>query len=145
MLFVPSQLAPIAGGACVGTTGRTLYGAIGLLASGRLVFALTRWLGADAVQSRVPPAAQRALAAAGSRGGAVLVGIGTGHAVGNVTGYHAAAALTSMRYDVFTAAAALLPLLHPYAGAPGFGAPGSDVRFSHFQILGLPTCPTGRI
>ena len=107
VLFVPSQLALIAGGICFGTTGGTLFGALGLLASGLLVFTLTRWLGADAVRSRVPAAVQRALAAAGSRGGAVLVGIGTGYPVGNVTGYHAAAALTPMRVDVFTVAVAL--------------------------------------
>jgi uncharacterized membrane protein YdjX (TVP38/TMEM64 family) len=117
VLFVPSQLALIAGGICFGTTGGTLYGAIGLLASGLLVFVLTRWLGADAVRSRVPQAAQRALAAAGSRGGAVLVGIGTGYPVGNVTGYHAAAALTPMRYDVFTAAVALGSLLRAWTYA----------------------------
>ena len=107
VLFVPSQLALIAGGICFGTTGGTLYGALGLLASGLLVFVLTRWLGADAVRSRVPASVQRALAAAGSRGGAALVAIGTGYPVGNVTGYHAAAALTPMRADVFTAAVAL--------------------------------------
>jgi uncharacterized membrane protein YdjX (TVP38/TMEM64 family) len=107
VLFVPSQLALIAGGICFGTTGGTLFGALGLLASGLLVFTLTRWLGADAVRSRVPAAVQRALAAAGSRGGAVLVGIGTGYPVGNVTGYHAAAALTPMRVDVFTVAVGL--------------------------------------
>jgi uncharacterized membrane protein YdjX (TVP38/TMEM64 family) len=107
VLFVPSQLALIAGGICFGTTGGTLFGALGLLASGLLVFVLTRWLGADAVRSRVPAAVQRALAAAGSRGGAALVAIGTGYPVGNVTGYHAAAALTPMRVDVFAAAVAL--------------------------------------
>lgn len=106
VLFVPSQLALIAGGICFGTTGGTLYGAIGLLASGLLVFVMTRWLGADAVRSRVPAAAQRALAAAGSRGGAALVAVGTGYPVGNVTGYHAAAALTPMRIDVFGLAVA---------------------------------------
>ena len=117
VLFVPSQLALIAGGICFGTTGGTIYGAIGLLASGLLVFVLTRWLGAEAVRNRIPQAAQRALAAAGSRGGAVLVGIGTGYPVGNVTGYHAAAALTPMRYDVFTAAVALGSLLRAWTYA----------------------------
>ena len=107
VLFVPSQLALIAGGICFGTLGGTLYGALGLLASGLLVFVLTRWLGADIVRSRVPASVQRALAAAGSRGGAILVGLGTGYPVGNVTGYHAAAALTPMRLDVFTVAVAL--------------------------------------
>jgi uncharacterized membrane protein YdjX (TVP38/TMEM64 family) len=114
VLFVPSQLALIAGGICFGTTGGTLYGALGLLASGLLVFALTRWLGADAVRSRVPAAAQRALAAAGSRGGAALVAVGTGYPVGNVTGYHAAAALTPMRLDVFALAVAAGSLLRAW-------------------------------
>jgi uncharacterized membrane protein YdjX (TVP38/TMEM64 family) len=117
VLLVPSQLALIAGGICFGTTGGTLYGALGLLASGLLVFVLTRWLGADVVRSRVPAAAQRALAAAGSRGGAVLVAIGTGYPVGNLTGYHAAAALTPMRYDVFTLAVAAGSLLRAWTYA----------------------------
>jgi uncharacterized membrane protein YdjX (TVP38/TMEM64 family) len=111
VLVVPSQVALIAGGICFGTIGGTLYGAIGLLASALLVFVLTRWLGADAVRSRVPAGAQRALAAAGSRGGAALVAIGTGYPVGNITGYHAAAALTPMRLEVFTLAVALGSLM----------------------------------
>jgi uncharacterized membrane protein YdjX (TVP38/TMEM64 family) len=117
VLFVPSQLALIAGGICFGTAGGTLYGALGLLASGLMVFLLTRWLGADAVRSRVPAAVQRALAAAGSRGGAVLVAIGTGYPVGNVTGYHAAAALTPMRFEVFLLAVALGSLLRAWTYA----------------------------
>lgn len=117
VLFVPSQLALIAGGICFGTAGGTIFGALGLLASGLLVFLVTRWLGADAVRSRVPAAVQRALAAAGSRGGAVLVGVGTGYPVGNVTGYHAAAALTPMRTDVFTFAVALGSLLRAWTYA----------------------------
>jgi uncharacterized membrane protein YdjX (TVP38/TMEM64 family) len=117
VLFVPSQLALIAGGICFGTTGGTLYGALGLLASGLLVFLVTRWLGADAVRTRVPAAAQRALAAAGSRGGAALVGVGTAYPVGNVTGYHAAAALTPMRLDVFAIAVALGSLLRAWTYA----------------------------
>jgi uncharacterized membrane protein YdjX (TVP38/TMEM64 family) len=117
VLFVPSQLVLIAGGICFGTTGGTLFGALGLLASGLLVFVLTRWLGAELVRSRVPAGVQRALAAAGSRGGAVLVGIGTGYPVGNVTGYHAAAALTPMRIDVFTLSVALGSLLRAWTYA----------------------------
>jgi uncharacterized membrane protein YdjX (TVP38/TMEM64 family) len=117
VLFVPSQLALIVGGICFGTAGGTLFGALGLLASGLLVFLVTRWLGADAVRSRVPAAAQRALAAAGSRGGAVLVAVGTGYPVGNVTGYHAAAALTPMRLDVFALAVAAGSLLRAWTYA----------------------------
>lgn len=117
VLFVPSQLALIVGGICFGTAGGTLFGALGLLASGLLVFLVTRWLGADAVRSRVPAAVQRALAAAGSRGGAVLVAVGTGYPVGNVTGYHAAAALTPMRLDVFALAVAAGSLLRAWTYA----------------------------
>ena len=47
----------------------------------------------------------------------MLVGIGTGYPVGNVTGYHAAAALTPMRYDVFTLAVALGSLLRAWTYA----------------------------
>ena len=117
VLFVPSQLALIVGGICFGAAGGTLYGALGLWVSGLLVFALTRWLGAEAVRARVPAAAQRALAAAGSRGGAMLVGIGTAYPVGNVTGYHAAAALTPMRAAVFALVVGLgsLPRAWTYA------------------------------
>ena len=117
VLFVPSQLALIAGGICFGIVGGTLYGGLGMLLSGVLVFALTRWLGADAVRSRVPAAVQRALAAAGSKGGALLVAIGTGYPVGNITGYHAAAALTPMRVDVFAFAVALGSLVRAWTYA----------------------------
>ncbi len=44
----------------------------------------------------------------------MLVGIGTGYPVGNVTGYHAAAALTPMRVEVFTAAVALGSLVRAW-------------------------------
>jgi uncharacterized membrane protein YdjX (TVP38/TMEM64 family) len=117
VVVVPSQLALIAGGICFGTVGGTLYGASGLLLSALWVFTLTRWLGADAVRTRVPAGAQRALAAAGSRGGAALVGIGTGYPVGNITGYHAAAALTPMRVPVFTVAVALGSLVRAWTYA----------------------------
>src|SRR5262249_30233483 len=115
--FVPSQLALIAGGVAFGTFAGTLYGALGLLVSGLLVFALTRWLGADLLRSRVPAAAQRALAAAGGRGGAALAVFATAYPVGTLTGYSAAAALTPMRPEVFIAATALgaLPRAFMYA------------------------------
>ena len=117
VLVVPSQLALIVGGICFGTAGGTFYGALGLLASGLLVFLVTRWLGADAVRTRVPAAAQRALAAAGSRGGAALVAVGTGYPVGNITGYHAAAALTPMRLPVFGLAVGAGSLLRAWTYA----------------------------
>jgi uncharacterized membrane protein YdjX (TVP38/TMEM64 family) len=117
VLVVPSQVALIAGGICFGTSGGTLYGALGLLLSALLVFALTRWLGGEAVRSRVPATAQRALAAAGHRGGALLVAIGTGYPVGNITGYHAAAALTPMRIHLFAIAAAAGSLLRAWTYA----------------------------
>jgi uncharacterized membrane protein YdjX (TVP38/TMEM64 family) len=117
VLFVPSQLALIAGGVCFGTLLGTAYGALGLSASGVMVFLLTRWLGADAVRSRVPAALQAALAAAGSRWGALLVVAGNGYPVGTVTGYHAAAALTPMRLEVFTLAVTLGSLVRAWTYA----------------------------
>src|SRR5687768_6804238 len=59
VLLVPSQLALLAGGLCFGTLLGTAYGALGLTSSGLLVFGLTRWLGAEAVRTRVPAALQR--------------------------------------------------------------------------------------
>lgn len=117
VLLVPSQLALIAGGVCFGTLFGTLYGALGLATSGVMIFVLTRWLGADAVRSRVPAALQRALAAAGSRWGAVLVVAGNGYPVGTVTGYHAAAALTPMPLHVFTLAVGLGSLVRAWTYA----------------------------
>lgn len=117
VLLVPSQLALIVGGVCFGTTLGTIYGALGLLASGLLVFVLTRWLGADALRSRVPLALQRALAAAGSRWGAVLVAVGNGYPVGTVTAYHAAAALTPMPFPVFALAVGAGSLLRAWTYA----------------------------
>jgi uncharacterized membrane protein YdjX (TVP38/TMEM64 family) len=117
VLLVPSQLALIAGGICFGTLPGTAYGALGLSASGVMVFGLTRWLGAEAVRTRVPAALQRALAAAGSRWGAVLVAVGNGYPVGTVTAYHAAAALTPMRLAVFTLAVGVGSLLRAWTYA----------------------------
>jgi uncharacterized membrane protein YdjX (TVP38/TMEM64 family) len=117
VLLVPSQLALIAGGVCFGTPLGTAYGALGLTASGLLVFGTTRWLGAEAVRARVPAALQRALAAAGSRWGAVLVAVGNGYPVGTVTAYHAAAALTPMPPAVFLLAVAAGSLVRAFTYA----------------------------
>jgi uncharacterized membrane protein YdjX (TVP38/TMEM64 family) len=114
VLLVPSQLALLVGGVCFGTLLGTAYGALGLTASGLLVFGLTRWLGADAVRTRVPAALQGALAAAGSRWGAVLVAVGNGYPVGTVTAYHAAAALTPMPLAVFVLAVGAGSLLRAW-------------------------------
>jgi uncharacterized membrane protein YdjX (TVP38/TMEM64 family) len=117
VLLVPSQLALIAGGVCFGTLLGTAYGALGLTVSGLLVFGLTRWLGAEAVRTRVPTAIQRALAAAGSRWGAVLVAVGNGYPVGTVTAYHAAAALTPMSLVTFLVAVGAGSLLRAWTYA----------------------------
>lgn len=117
VLLVPSQLALLAGGLCFGTLLGTAYGALGLTSSGLLVFGLTRWLGAEAVRTRVPAALQRALGAAGSRWGAVLVAVGNGYPVGTVTAYHAAAALTPMPLAVFALAVGAGSLLRAWTYA----------------------------
>lgn len=114
VLLVPSQLALMAGGVCFGTLLGTAYGALGLTASGLLVFGLTRWLGVEAVRTRVPAALQGALAAAGSRWGAVLVAVGNGYPVGTVTAYHAAAALTPMPVALFALAVGAGSLLRAW-------------------------------
>jgi uncharacterized membrane protein YdjX (TVP38/TMEM64 family) len=62
----------------------------------------------------VPAALQGALAAAGSRWGAVLVAVGNGYPVGTVTAYHAAAALTPMPLAVFVLAVGAGSLLRAW-------------------------------
>jgi uncharacterized membrane protein YdjX (TVP38/TMEM64 family) len=106
LLLLPSQLVLIAGGVCFGTLAGALYGGIGLLCLALSVFLGVRWLGAEAVRGRIPAAGERALAAAGGRGGALLLTLITGYPVGAMTAFHAAAALTSMPLLVFAAAAA---------------------------------------
>ena len=107
LLGVPSQLALIAAGLCFGTLAGTVYGALGLIASGLGTFLLARYAGREALQSRAPARLMPLLETVGDRLGAILVAVGTGYPVGFITGYHALAGVTPMRLGTFTIALAI--------------------------------------
>ena len=104
LVAIPSQVLLIGGGLCFGTVAGTVYGALGLLASGSLTYAITRLAVRDAVRRRVPESILRALDRADSRTGALAVFAGTAYPVGPLSAYHAAAALTSMALPAFLGA-----------------------------------------
>lgn len=110
-LLLPSQLVLTASGLCFGTLLGTLVGALGLLVSASLAFCVGRSVGAEALRRplRQPWGSRlgRVLEAATSRGGVGLLALATGYPFGPTTAYHAAAALTDMRFRVFFLAVAL--------------------------------------
>ena len=116
-LLLPSQLVLTVAGLCFGTLQGTVYGALGLLGSGLFAFGVTRWLGADAIRSRVPAGLRRTLEAGGTRAGAAIVSAATAYPVGPVSLIHAAAALTRMSLATFLVAVGLGGLVRSAAYA----------------------------
>ncbi len=100
-IAIPSQVLLVGGGLCFGALGGTVYGALGLLLSGTLTYAVTRYAVRDAVRRRVPEPILRALDRADSRTGGLAIFAGTAYPVGPLSAYHAAAALTSMALPAF--------------------------------------------
>jgi len=104
LILIPSQILLVAGGLCFGVGAGTVYGALGLVISATLVFLLARYVGKEAMLSRVPPEMRPLLDAAGRRAGPALVAIGTGYPVGPLTAYHAGAGITTMSLMAFLVA-----------------------------------------
>lgn len=101
LIAIPSQVLLVGGGLCFGTLGGTVYGALGLLLSGSLTYAVTRYAVRDAVRRRVPESILGVLDRADSRTGGLAIFAGTAYPVGPLSAYHAAAALTSMALPAF--------------------------------------------
>jgi uncharacterized membrane protein YdjX (TVP38/TMEM64 family) len=99
--LIPSQVMLVVAGVCFGFPQGALYGAVGVTMSGIFVFLITRFLSGDVLRERVPPRVARALEAAGRRGGALLVALGTGYPVGPMTAVHVGAGLTTMPLALF--------------------------------------------
>lgn len=134
-LLVPSQVVLLAGGLLFGTAGGAVFGGLGIVLSGVMAFALTRWLAGSGVHQRVPTGMRRTLELAGTRGGAALLAVATAWPVGPLALYHAAAALTRMRFPVFLAAlvAGALPRAWTYAY---FGSSLVEGRWLHAGMAG---------
>jgi len=120
-LLIPSQVLLVASGLCFGAWTGALYGALGVTGSGLLLFALTRWLGRDALLQRVPPRMRTLLDAGGARMGAVVVFLGTAYPVGPISAYPVGAALTGVRLPFFGlalgAGAAIRALTYAWFGS----------------------------
>lgn len=104
IILIPSQILLVAGGLCFGVAAGTVYGALGLVVSATIVFLLSRYVGKEAMLSRIPDAMRPVLDAAGRRAGPVLIAIGTGYPVGPLTAYHAGAGITTMSLFAFVLA-----------------------------------------
>jgi len=104
-LGVPSGFALIGGGLLFGSVEGTLYGATGLLISALGAFLGSRWVGRDAVVSRLPARLHYLLDVAGSRLGALFVALGTAYPISVVTSYHLLAGVTGMSLPMFVLAA----------------------------------------
>lgn len=136
-LLLPSQLVLTASGLCFGTLQGTLVGALGLLLSASLAFCVGRSVGAEALgrplRQRWRRRLGRALEAAGSRGGVGLLALATGYPFGPTTAYHAAAALTDMRFRVFFLAVALGAAVRAWT----FSYFGSSLAQAHWTAAAI--------
>lgn len=110
-ILIPSQIMLIAAGLCFGAFAGTLYGALGLMASGFGAFAVARWVGRDALLDSIPENMRWAFDAASSRAGAAVVVAGTGYPVGPITAFHIGAGLTAMSIPIFVASLGLGALI----------------------------------
>ena len=107
VILIPSQILLVAGGLCFGIGAGTVYGALGLVLSGTLLFLLARYVGKEAMLARIPDELKPVLDAAGRRAGPALIAVGTGYPVGPLSAYHAGAGLTTMSLLAFVLAVAL--------------------------------------
>jgi len=107
IILVPSQILLVAGGLCFGVGAGTVYGALGLVLSGTILFLVARYLGKEALLARIPDTLKPVLDAAGRRAGPALIALGTGYPVGPLSAYHAGAGLTTIPLATFVVAVTL--------------------------------------
>lgn len=107
IILIPSQILLVAGGLCFGVALGTVYGALGLVLSGTMLFLIARYAGKEAILARIPAELRPVIDAAGRRAGPALIALGTGYPVGPLSAYHAGAGLTTISLGVFMAAVAV--------------------------------------
>jgi uncharacterized membrane protein YdjX (TVP38/TMEM64 family) len=109
-LMLPSALVLMAGALLFSAVTATLCGAAGLTLSALGFFLGARFAGRHSVEARMPARMRPLLELAGSRLGALFVGIGTAYPFGPITFFHVLAGVTSMgvaAFLVFVAGGAL--------------------------------------
>lgn len=106
-LGLPSQLVLIGGGIVFGTFSGTLYGALGLLVSAVFLFVSARYAGHEVIVRRIPRRMRPIIELAGTRVGAVFLGVGTAYPVGPMTMYHLIAGIAGMAFLAFLLAVAV--------------------------------------
>jgi uncharacterized membrane protein YdjX (TVP38/TMEM64 family) len=145
-LLLPSQLILTVAGLCFGVVRGTLYGGLGLLLSGLVVFSVVRWMGAELLRERVPGGLRRTLEAAGRRGGAALLAAASAYPVGPVTLVQAAAGMVGMGWASFVVAAGAGSLVRAWLYAY-FGNSLVEGRLAHvgvaLALLALCLLPLG--
>jgi uncharacterized membrane protein YdjX (TVP38/TMEM64 family) len=105
-LMLPSALVLMAGALLFSAVTATLCGAVGLTLSALGFFLGGRFAGRAAVESRIPPRLRPLIDLAGTRLGALFVGVGTAYPFGPITAYHVLAGVTGMGVLAFAVAAA---------------------------------------
>jgi uncharacterized membrane protein YdjX (TVP38/TMEM64 family) len=95
-LMLPSALLLMAGALLFSAFTATLCGAVGITLSALGFFLGARFAGRPAVEARMPARMRPLLELAGSRLGALFVGIGTAYPFGPITIFHLLAGVTGM-------------------------------------------------
>ena len=145
ILLVPSQILLVAGGLCFGVFAGTVYGAIGLVLSGTMLFLLARYVGKEAMLARIPDELKPVLDAAGRRAGPALIALGTGYPVGPLSAYHAGAGLTTISLGVFMLAVAVggvvRGLVYTYFGSALVEGMGGTLLLAGLLLLLAASLP----
>jgi len=113
-LALPSALVLTVGGLCFGISLGTILGAIGIVISGIIMFALGRWSGADWIRQQIGPRFE-AMEDRLRRAGPALVGLATAYPFGPLTAVHVAAGFTSVRLVPFVLALVLAAPVRAFA------------------------------
>jgi uncharacterized membrane protein YdjX (TVP38/TMEM64 family) len=135
LLLLPSALLLSVGGLCFGAGLGTALGALGIVASGLMQFALARGIGHAQIQARLGKRAlslQRRV----ERAGPLAVGVATAHPAGPLTWVAWAAGLSSLPILGFAAALALGGTVRSFIYAV-FGSTLVDIRSPRFVLASL--------
>jgi len=113
-LALPSALVLTVGGLCFGISLGTVLGAVGIVISGVIMFALGRWSGADWMRAQIGPRFE-AMEDRLRRAGPGLVLLATAYPFGPLTAVHVAAGFTSVRLVPFVLALLLAAPVRAFA------------------------------